>query len=102
MDNLPATQGLDEKLISDIAMDIGKEMVARIEMMYPDVYDAMNSGCKLSIRNGIHNDIMWAIKQRSEHEYREWIATRQVFRRKQLKAYRSFRTAPSLNTKEGK
>jgi hypothetical protein len=85
------TRDLNKALISDVAMEIGKEMVARIEIMYPDVYAAMNSGCKLSIRNHIHNDIMWAIQNRSENEYREWIADRKKFRREQLKAYRGFR-----------
>jgi hypothetical protein len=83
--------GFDKALISDVAMEIGKQMVAYIEIGYPDVYAAMNSGCRLSIRNGIHNDIMWAINHRSEKEYRDWIATRKKFRREQLKAYRAMR-----------
>lgn len=94
MANEVAMRDLDKSLISDVAMEIGKQMVAYIEIMYPDVYAAMNSGCKLSIRNGIHNDIMWAIKHRSEKEYRDWIAKRKKHRRDQLKACRGFRKPP--------
>lgn len=48
-----AERDLDKSLISDVALEIGKEMVAYLERMYPDVYAVMNSGCKLSIRNHI-------------------------------------------------
>ena len=95
MAQVPARQDLSRKLISDVAMDIGKEMVAYLEVQYPDVYKAMNSGCKLSIRNGIHNDIMYAIESHTEAEYREWIAKRQKFRREWLKAYRDIRKRSS-------
>jgi hypothetical protein len=89
--NAVAERDLDKSLISDVAMEIGKEMVAYLERMYPDVYSVMNSGCKLSIRNHIHNDIMWAIQQRTEFEYREWIARRQKTRRELLKIHRKIR-----------
>jgi hypothetical protein len=92
MTNDLALPEFDKALISDVAMEIGKEMVAYLEMMYPDVYAAMNSGCKLSIRNHIHNDIMWAIKNRDEGEYRRWILTRKKHRRELLKQYRSHRS----------
>lgn len=51
-----------------IAMDIGKEMVAYLEVMYPKVFAAMNSGCKLSIRNHIHNDIVAALDFKGSKE----------------------------------
>lgn len=34
-----------------VGMDMGKEMVAYLEVMYFDVFEKMNSGCRLSIRN---------------------------------------------------
>jgi hypothetical protein len=92
---------LDKSLISDVAMEIGKEMVAYLEVQYPEVYAAMNSGCKLAIRNHIHNDIMWAIKHRSEKEYRDWIDVRKKRRRDWLKSWRAIRKGRPSTTKTG-
>lgn len=84
-------QDIGKALISDVAMEIGKEMVAYLEIQYPDVFAAMNSGCRLSVRNRIHNDIMWAIQNRDENEYRGWIARRRDSRRNLLKSVRARR-----------
>lgn len=84
-------QDIGKALISDVAMEIGKEMVAYLEIQYPDVFAAMNSGCRLSVRNRIHNDIMWAIQNRDENEYRGWIARRRDSRRNLLKSVREIR-----------
>lgn len=89
--NAIAEQNLDKALISEVALEIGKDLVAHIERMYPDVYAAMNSGCKLSVRNHIHNDIMWAIQNRTEADYRAWIEARKASRRNLLKIYRNIR-----------
>lgn len=84
-------QDIGKALISDVAMEIGKEMVAYLEIQYPDVFAAMNSGCRLSVRNRIHNDIMWAIQNSDENEYRGWIARRRDSRRNLLKSVRARR-----------
>ena len=89
-----AVQDINKELISEIALEIGKDMVAYLEIYYPEVFAVMNSGCKLSIRNHIHNDIMWAIRNRHEGEYREWIKRRQENRRKMLKSVRARRAQP--------
>ena len=91
MAQVPARQNLTKALISEVAMDIGKEMVAHLEVMYPDVFKVMNSGCRLSIRNHIHNDIMGALECQHEDDYRQWMERRRVFRRKWLKTYRDMR-----------
>ena len=96
MANEVATIDLDKALISDVAIELGKQMVAYIEVMYPDVFAAMNSGCKLSIRNGTHNNLMTALECRTEIDYREWIAKNRKFRREWLKTYRNIRrTSPT-------
>jgi hypothetical protein len=43
-------------------MDIGQELVAYIEVMYPQAIRATNSGFKLSIRNHTYNQIMAAMR----------------------------------------
>lgn len=96
-----AEVGPDKALISEVAMEIGKDLVAYLERMYPEVYAVMNSGCKLSIRNHVHNDIMWAIQNRSEADYRAWIAQRKADRRQLLKIYRKVRAATSPSQEQG-
>jgi hypothetical protein len=96
-DKAIAQQNIDKALISEVAMEIGKEMVAYLERMYPDVFSVMNSGCRLSVRNHIHNDIMWAIQNRDEGEYRSWIETRRKGRREMLKRVRAYRKMRATN-----
>jgi hypothetical protein len=91
MAQVPATLDMTRQLISDVAMELGKQMVAYIEVQYPDVYATMNSGCKLSIRNGTHNNLMAALNCRTEEEYRAWIEKNKKFRREWLKTYRAIR-----------
>ena len=78
-------------LISAVAMDVGKEMVAYLEVMYPDVYAAMNGGCKLSIRNHIHNDIIAAMETGDAGNHLERLKERARFRREWVAAYRNMR-----------
>src|ERR1700676_5350137 len=51
-----------KELVQAIAMDIGKDTVAYIEVMYPQAITATSSTFKLSIRNHIYNQIMAAIE----------------------------------------
>jgi hypothetical protein len=74
---------------SAIALDVGKEMVAYLEVMYPDVFDMMNSGCKLSIRNHIHNDIIAALEIVGSANHLERLKERARFRREWLATYRN-------------
>lgn len=74
-----------------IAMDCGKEMVAYLEVMYPDVFEKMNSGCRLSIRNHIHNDIIAALEIQGAENHMERLQERARFRREWLKNNRDYR-----------
>lgn len=76
-------------LNSAIAMDCGKEMVAYLEVMYPDVFERMNSGCRLSIRNHIHNDIIAALEIQGASNHLERLKERARFRREWLATYRN-------------
>ena len=80
------------ELVKEVATDIGKEMVAYIEVMYPDVFKAGNSGFKLSVRNHIHNDIMAAVDAlATEDKARRWLDARKKHRREWLSQWRNIR-----------
>lgn len=82
MTNLPAKPDPDRDLISEVAMDIGKEVVSHIRVMYPAVYAAMNSGCRLSLRNVVHNEIMAALDTMDAEEIRRRLEKRRAERRR--------------------
>lgn len=87
-ENLPAKLDADRALISEVALDIGKEVVAHIEMMYPAMFKAVASSAKLSIRNCVHNQIMAALDTVDADEIRDRLERRRADRRRLLKAHR--------------
>ena len=48
----------DTALLKAIALDIGKDVVAYIEWMFPQAVSATSSSFRLSVRNDIYNNIM--------------------------------------------
>lgn len=81
-------------LFSKIAMDIGKEVVHHIEIMYPNAIKATSSTFKLSVRNFVHNEIMSAIKFNDEGQILSRMETRKKFRRKINSFYKNIRKKP--------
>lgn len=79
------------ELIKAIAMDIGKEVVAYIEVMYPKAIQATSSTFKLSVRNSIHNEIISAIEVSDKGQIESRIRDRKKFRREWTGAYRKMR-----------
>lgn len=69
-------------LIEAIALDIGKEVVHHIEMMYPKAIAATASTFKLSVRNCVHNEIMAALEVTDEGQIIARLRDRKQFRRK--------------------
>jgi hypothetical protein len=55
---LPANPELSRQLVGEIAMDIGKEVAAHIETMYPKAVEAARSTFLLSVRNCVYNEII--------------------------------------------
>lgn len=80
-----------KEIVQAIAMDIGKDMVAYIEVMYPKAIEATSSTFKLSVRNHIHNQVMEAIKLRDAESVEAWLTVRKKHRREWLVAYRRIR-----------
>ena len=72
-------------LIKAIAMDIGKEVVAYVERMYPQAVSASSSTFKLSLRNSIYNEIMAALEVTDEGKIMARLQERKKHRR-ELKA----------------
>lgn len=87
----PATISPTRDLISKIAMDIGKEVVTYIEVMYPKAVEATSSTFRLSVRNCIHNEIMAAIEFNDEGQIVERIERRKKFRREWKAAWKKIR-----------
>lgn len=89
---VPARRDIDRELVSKIAMDIGKSAVSKIRVMYPEVYAVMNSGCRLSLRNHIHNEIMAALNTVDADEIEARLKDRAAFRRLEHKMYDKIRS----------
>ena len=93
---MPKVPALPQKevskdLIKLIAMDIGKEVCAYVEVIYPDVWKAGNSGFRLSLRNKIHNEIMEALEITDEDKILMNLEIRKAHRRKWKAAYKNIR-----------
>lgn len=95
--DVPAIQTTEwsEELIKAIAMDIGKEVVAYVEVMYPKAIEATSSTFKLSLRNCIYNQIMAAIKVNDAGQIEARLKDRKAFRRWWVGAYRKIRKGTS-------
>lgn len=87
-------------LVKAIAMDIGKEVVAYIDVMYPEAPKACSSTFRLSLRNSIYNEIMAALEVTDEGEIIARLKDRKEWRRKWKAMWRNIRDGkPELNLK---
>lgn len=80
-----------KELIKEIAMDIGKDVVAYVEVQYPKAIEATSSTFKLSLRNCIYNEIMAAIEVSDEGKVKARLRDRKQFRRRWTAAWRKIR-----------
>jgi hypothetical protein len=79
------------ELIKAIAMDVGKQVAAHIEVMYPDAVKATSSTFLLSVRNSVYNEIMAAIEVNAAGEISARLKGRTAWRRQWKAAYRKMR-----------
>jgi len=79
----------DKDYIKAVAMDIGKELAAYIEVMYPEAVKAASSTFLLSVKNHTYNEIMGWLETKIETGNR--LAQRQAFRREWVGSYRKMR-----------
>ena len=82
---------ISRDLIKEIAMDIGKDVVAHIENQYPEAVKATSSTFRLSVRNSIYNKIMAALEVTDEREIGEMLARHKTHRREQKAAWKRIR-----------
>ena len=87
MEALPAKQDADRALIGDVAMDIGKEAISHLRIMYPAAFLALGSSGQLSLRNHIHNEIMGALNTTDADEIRRRL---EISRRDRAERHRIF------------
>lgn len=88
------------ELIKAIAADIGTDMVAYIEVMYPETIEATSSTFKTSVRNHIYNQVMAAIEITDADQIEAWLADRKRHRREWLAQYRKLRRKKSEQAAE--
>jgi len=81
-----------KQLIREIAMDIGKDVAAYIEVMFPKaVAGAASSGFLLSVRNHTYNQIMAALDVEEESAIRSRLSENKRWRREWKAMYRKMR-----------
>lgn len=93
--NLPSKLDMDRELVKRIAMDIGKAAVSHLRTMYPDVFAAMNSGCRLSLRNCVHNEIIAALDTTDAEQIAARLDRRAQQRKRAHKAWADIRATPT-------
>lgn len=90
-DNLPATTTPDRELVKEIAMDIGKEAVSHLRVMYPAACATLGPSGQTSLRNCIHNEIMAALETMDADKIRARLERRKKQRRNLHKAWDDIR-----------
>lgn len=95
---VPAIRNPTKELVSQIAMDIGKDVVAYIEVMYPEAIKTTSSTFKLAVRNSIYNNIMAAIEVTDEGQIVARLAANKKFRREWTAAWRKIRRGGTRET----
>lgn len=94
MKNVPAllSQPIPRDLVKEMAMDIGKEVAAYIERMYPKAVEAASSSFLLSLRNHTYNEIIAAIGTSDAGEIEARLKDRKLARRQLRALWKSART----------
>ena len=90
---------ISRDVVKEIAMDIGKEVVAHIETMYPEAIKATSSTFRLSVRNTVYNEIMAALETIDEDAIRARIEARKKWRRRNKAAWKRIRGIKELEDK---
>jgi DNA topoisomerase IB len=83
----------DRALISEVAMDIGKEAVSHLRTMYPAAYAALGKSGAVSLRNTVHNQIMAALDTTDADEIAARLERRRKHRREMHRQYDEQRNA---------
>lgn len=85
-----------QELVKSIAMDIGKQVAAYIEVQYPKAVEAASSTFLLAVRNSIYNEIMAAIEVNDAGQITARLRERKDFRRQWKAAWKKIRSGTAL------
>lgn len=88
----PPEQPIPRDLLKDLALDVGKEVAAYIERMYPKAVEAASSTFLLSVRNCVHNEIVATMGLYSVGEIEQRLAQRKRDRRQLRAVWKAART----------
>ncbi len=88
----PAEQPIPRDLLKDLAMDVGKEVAAYIERMYPKAVEAVSNTFLSSVRNCVHNEIVATMGLSSIGEIEQRLAQRKRDRRQLRAVWKAART----------
>lgn len=81
-----------DDMFKAVAMDIGKEVCAYVEVMYPEAVTATSSTFLLSLRNTIYNEIVGVMQANAEGEsFQARLERRKEWRREWKAQYRKIR-----------
>jgi len=75
----------------EIAIDIGTEVAAHIETMYPQAVEATTPNMLISVRGCVVNEIMAALETIDEEAIKMRLERRKQLRRKYRASYRKTR-----------
>ena len=84
-------QGISRDLIKEIGAQIGRDIAAYVEVMYPEAIKATSSTFKLSLRNSIHNAIVSMADLHDEAAIRKRLAENEAHRKTWVGMYRKMR-----------
>ncbi len=90
---LPTVTTPDRELVKGIAMDIGKEAVSHLRIMYPAAFAALGSSGQLSLRNCVHNEIMNSLATMDADGIRQRLEDRRKRRRERHAEWERIRKA---------
>jgi hypothetical protein len=85
-------QPIPRDLLKDLALDVGKEVAAYIERMYPRAVEAASSTFLLAVRNRVHNEIVETMGLSSIGEIEQRLARRKQERRQLRAVWKAART----------
>lgn len=83
-------------------MQIGKDIVAYVEVMYPEAIKSTSSTFKLSLRNSIHNAIVSIADLHDEPSIRNRLAGNEAHRKKWVGMWRKMRRKSTRSVASGK
>lgn len=78
-------------LIKAMAKAVGTNLIAYLEVMYPEAIKATSSTFKTSMKNHVYNDIMMVAKLHTAPEIEKWLAENEAHHKRWLAQWRKIR-----------